>query len=475
MKTKNAFFLVLIFIFFSCDKNSESTSDGSYDAIIVGGGLSGLTTAWQLQEFGYNVLILEKETKVGGRIEYGEWKDFYYPKGAEYIGVPEDEFLEYMNDLGIEAIPVPPPSDGIGYNDSLFFGHNILGFLSEEEVNQYNLIQEELISSGAGVEDEIYDHPGLLSSDYKDFDNYSMKTWLDNNGYGGGKIDSFINVENRGIFGANNADLSFYYNVPEMAYDLPDEDGETDVSWVYTFKDFGMYDIIDGIMSKVGDKAYTNAEVVDVTKDGKIVKVKYKHNGATTVAEAKTVIVSTPSTIAAHLIKSGLKQETIDALNSITYSQYITVALFTDKRFLKDVWQVSAIDDYFVTIYDATRVQVAANYTGESVLSLYIAPESASDQNLIDIGDDELLEKIYDDLEGYFPDIENHVVGYDIERFRYGFPVFKPGYLETLNTIYNDMEGPVFLTGDYMMYATIDGAFWSGVNAADWADEYLDK
>jgi hypothetical protein len=37
------------------------------------------------------------------------------------------------------------------------------------------------------------------------------------------------------------------------------------------------------------------------------------------------------------------------------------------------------------------------------------------------------------------------------------------------------MEGPVFLTGDYMMYATIDGAFWSGINAADWADEYLDQ
>jgi protoporphyrinogen oxidase len=228
-------------------------------------------------------------------------------------------------------------------------------------------------------------------------------------------------------------------------------------------------------MKKIGDKVYTSAEVTNIKKDGENVEVKYNYNGTTHTAKSKSVVVSTPSTIAGKLVESGLKQETINALNSITYSQYITVALFTGKRFLKNVWQICTIDDYFVTIYDAIRVQVPDDYTGKSVLSLYIAPVSADDQSLIGIGDDELLENIYADLEGYYPGIRNHVQGFDVRRFKYGFPIFKPGYLETLNTIYNDMEGPIFLTGDYMMFATIDGAFWSGINAADWVDEYLDK
>ena len=40
----------------------------THDVIIVGGGLSGLTTATELDKKGYDVLVLEAQERVGGRL-----------------------------------------------------------------------------------------------------------------------------------------------------------------------------------------------------------------------------------------------------------------------------------------------------------------------------------------------------------------------------------------------------------------------
>ena len=39
------------------------------EVIVVGGGISGLTCAWNLQQRGLRVLVLESRAKAGGSIE----------------------------------------------------------------------------------------------------------------------------------------------------------------------------------------------------------------------------------------------------------------------------------------------------------------------------------------------------------------------------------------------------------------------
>lgn len=52
-----------------------------YDAIVVGGGISGLTAAAFLSKAGYNVLLLEKENKCGGLVNSFERDGFTYDCG----------------------------------------------------------------------------------------------------------------------------------------------------------------------------------------------------------------------------------------------------------------------------------------------------------------------------------------------------------------------------------------------------------
>lgn len=43
----------------------------TYDAVIVGGGMAGLTAAAYLCKSGYKVIICEKEDKIGGLVNSG--------------------------------------------------------------------------------------------------------------------------------------------------------------------------------------------------------------------------------------------------------------------------------------------------------------------------------------------------------------------------------------------------------------------
>ena len=49
-------------------RRTGSSRSTDYDVIIIGGGLAGLTTAYRLEQAGYdNILTLEAKSNVGGR------------------------------------------------------------------------------------------------------------------------------------------------------------------------------------------------------------------------------------------------------------------------------------------------------------------------------------------------------------------------------------------------------------------------
>lgn len=56
-----------------------------YDAVIVGGGIAGLTSAAYLTKYGYKVLLCEQQEKVGGLINSFEYKGFTFDGGIRAI------------------------------------------------------------------------------------------------------------------------------------------------------------------------------------------------------------------------------------------------------------------------------------------------------------------------------------------------------------------------------------------------------
>lgn len=470
--------LVLISItllFNSCSERhvTKSTSPkADYDVVIVGGGFSGLLAANILRK--KNILVLEKEKNPGGRCLSGKWNDFHYPKGTEYLGVPGSNLSKLFKSLGIVSEPIPAPTDGILYDGKLYTRERLLNYMNKgEKAQYYRLIDELETLSESGIEDVIFDEQENIK-DYKSLDNVSVKAWLQKKGYAE-VIQKFIDVENRGLFGTDNANYSMLFNIPEMAYNMPIVE-TINKSEVHSFS-HGMYSIIKAFCSRLGNKLKTGANVVDATVDGNNnVRITYTKDGKDYIVTAKSAIIATPASIASNILNGYISQDVRDVLKNIKYSKYATINFFTKKRFLHETWSVSCIDeDDVVTLYDVIRPQVSAEYRGNSILSVYMAPEQAYDTDFTKRSDKELLSSAYKTLHKIYPDFKENVLGYDITRFEYAFPVFSPNYGKNIETLINDntLNGPIFLAGDYMVYATVDGALLSGANAAKKVYDYL--
>lgn len=70
------------------------------DAIIIGAGLTGLTTAFYLQKAGKSVLIFEKAKRTGGVIQTTYTDDFVYETGPNSGSMGSPEMAELFEDLG---------------------------------------------------------------------------------------------------------------------------------------------------------------------------------------------------------------------------------------------------------------------------------------------------------------------------------------------------------------------------------------
>ncbi len=88
-----------------------------YDAIIVGGGIAGLTAAAYLTKAGKSILLCEKEAKCGGLVNTFERDGFVYDGGIralENSGV----LFPMLRQLGI-ALDFVPNKISIGIEDKV--------------------------------------------------------------------------------------------------------------------------------------------------------------------------------------------------------------------------------------------------------------------------------------------------------------------------------------------------------------------
>lgn len=71
------------------------------DVVVIGGGLSGLTTAYRLMQKGVDVVVLEARDRPGGRMASGTFNGESYDLGAQWIAPHATQLRKLTHELGI--------------------------------------------------------------------------------------------------------------------------------------------------------------------------------------------------------------------------------------------------------------------------------------------------------------------------------------------------------------------------------------
>ena len=109
-------------------------SSRTYDAIVVGGGMAGLTAAAYLSKAGKSVLLCEKEKKTGGLVNSFDYKGFVFDggiRGIENSGI----IFPMLRQLGVEV-------EFLANGVSIGIGKDVIGVDSKDSLRAYQDLLE---------------------------------------------------------------------------------------------------------------------------------------------------------------------------------------------------------------------------------------------------------------------------------------------------------------------------------------------
>lgn len=304
------------------------------EMVIVGGGVSGLTAAWHLQQQGIkDYLLLELENKPGGNSVSGENNISAYPWAAHYIPLPNNDLPEYLEFLqqcgvvtGVDAAGLPV------YNEThLCFDPQerlyINGRWQDGLVPQFGLPAAEIKQ----VEDflkQMNEYRYKKGSDGKDafaipvnnsstdavflaLDNMTMLQWMQQNGFTSKYLHEYVNYCSRDDFGTPHNKASAWAGIHYYA-SRKGKGANAHHSDVLTWPEGNGF-LVKALMQHTEEKIQKNALVTRIATTGNGIQVDYYDvlSAKTTRIEAKQCIVSVPQFVAARLLAEAERSQKV--------------------------------------------------------------------------------------------------------------------------------------------------------------------
>jgi NAD(P)-binding Rossmann-like domain len=192
--------------------------------IIVGGGIAGLTAAWQLQKSGFqDFVLLELENAPGGTSRSGSNRVISFPWGAHYIPAPLKEnaaLVELLDEMGLlegkdaagepivgEQFLCRDPEERVFYKGRWYEGLYLHAGATEEDKRQLDKFNAELahwISWRDARGRRAFTLPVSACSDDAEvtaLDRISIKEWMDQRGLNSPRLAWWVDYACRDDYG----------------------------------------------------------------------------------------------------------------------------------------------------------------------------------------------------------------------------------------------------------------------------------
>ncbi|MBK8827282.1 MAG: FAD-dependent oxidoreductase [Saprospiraceae bacterium] len=422
----------------SCSNDSDGQKANGKTVIVVGAGISGLAAAKKLKDNGFNVIVLEAQSKVGGRL-----------KTIRSLGVAFDEGASWIH--GTAGNPITSLAQQAGMNTAFTDDESILA----------------------------YDIGGVLHSDsnFSDTEDkfYTVLETLKNNG---SSTKSFETVFNELYPTYCNDRLWKFFLSTYLTFDTGDLNMLS--SLLYNEgEEFGGeerisvngYDTIPSYLA-IGLNVQLNQKVTKI--DYSNTKILVSHNG--TVTEADYVLVTVPlGVLKANKIDfvpslPNTKQNAIQKVGVNCVNKFLLTwetAFWDDEQYICYTPDIKDKFNYFVNV---KKYQPTVN----ALMTFAYADKARQTENMTD-------QQIIEEIMTHLRDIYGNNIPYPKNILRTKWQTNEYSYgsysytavgteMRHFDDLAEEIDDKIFFAGEHTeidYFSTAHGAYLSGIREAD--------
>jgi len=415
------------------------------DVAVIGGGISGLSTAYRLKSEGINVKVFEREDKAGGSVKTLKLKGYICELGPQTV-LADNEVTEFIKSTGIEPLFASEESK-IRY---IYKG----GKLIPVPLNPLSFMTSPLLTLKGKL--CVLAEPIARKSTKEE---ETVAEFVKRR-FGEEFLENIVAPFLSGVYAGDPNRLSVKYAVRRI-YELEKKFGSVIKGAIklkalgprgklISFRE-GFYQFIEHISEDLDIE--TGKPVLNITKkDDKYIIVTPEEK-----YEARVVVLAVPSYSLAYILRS-LYPSVAGEFDKIEYAPLVVINVGVEKGnippgfgFLIPRKEGKRI----LGVIFSSHLFPDRSPEGKELLTVYIG--GATDPEAVDLEDDELMEITKRELKEILS--LNNVDFFHIKKWRKAIPQYNVGhgrYYELRDEIENNFKGIV-----------ITGNFLDGVSMAD--------
>ncbi|WP_263143186.1 flavin monoamine oxidase family protein [Pseudomonas sp. RIT-PI-AD] len=426
-------------------------------AIVIGGGMSGLTAAYELQENGWQVTLLESKPSLGGRSGLAT---------TEWIGSSrlQPTLHHYLDEFKLKTVDAPEYVRSTGYLIAgRYFSEEDLLKASPDVAEGLKRFDKSLDELAASVSDPL---KPLASSTLRTLDSISVKRWLD-------KLAlppvarALVDQRIRSRYDEPSRLSLLYLAQQARVYrGLPDADMRA------SRLPGGSTVLAQAFASKL-KMVKTDARVSAIVQEKDKATVKVGPTGYSADYVVLTVPLAALDKIAMTPALSPLQQR---ALKDINYGWRDQMLL----KFKKPVWGKTRLSGEVYSDQGLGMLWVEPALKGGANLLINLSGDNA--RLMQAFGDKQFIDQVLIRFDRIYPGAREFFTGYELRRYGKdpqvggSYLAYGPGEISLYWRMWEKPLGRVIFAGEHtdaLYPGTLEGALRSGERAAEQAQKLV--